>query len=349
MLVFLFLIAQMGGDSPEFPDPLELTPAIRAEMKTRFASIRDKKVLLHDLISFIFDADRLNLQYGEGSTLTAAQAFSARSANCMSFTNLFIALARERGLRAYYKEVIDFSSYDRAGELVRHNRHMIAAVLLDGRIFDFDFEPGRAKRYKRTRLVSDERGFAHFFNNLGAEAFAAGEQQRARLLFEHALALDGNFVPAQINLGLFYRRNEEPEKAIALYRAALKRQPRNFSALANLTRLYQETGREQDAEKVFGSMRSIFNRNPYFHFQMGDWAMSAGRFEEARGHFRRAADLGHRDPLFHHGLARAAFALGEEEAARRHLAEATALARKPEWKDRYSAKLELLVSLRSKP
>jgi tetratricopeptide (TPR) repeat protein len=349
MIFLAFLFSQSLLNSRELPAPLDLTPEIRAELQNKFGHVRDSKVLLQDLISFIFDADRLNLHYGDGGTLTAAQTFRARSANCMSFTNLFIALARERGLRAYYKEVIDFSTYDRAGELVRHNRHMIAAVLLDGRIFDFDFEPGRAKRYKRTRLVSDERGFAHFYNNLGAEAFAAGDESRARLLFEHALALDGNFVPAQINLGLFFRRNEQPDKAIALYRSALKRQPRNFSALANLTRLYQETGREQEAEQVFSSMRSIFNRNPYFHFQMGDWAMLAGRFEEARGHFRRAVDLGYREPLFHHGLARAAHALGEEQDARRHLAEAASLARLPELKDRYASKLELLASLRSRP
>src|SRR4051794_10491152 len=45
----------------------------------------------------------LDLTYENERTLTAAETFAARSGNCLSFTNLFVALARAANLAAEFQ------------------------------------------------------------------------------------------------------------------------------------------------------------------------------------------------------------------------------------------------------
>ena len=47
----------------------------------------------------------LNFDYDPSLTLTAADTFNRRAGNCLSFSNMFIAMAREAGLKAWFQEV----------------------------------------------------------------------------------------------------------------------------------------------------------------------------------------------------------------------------------------------------
>ena len=47
----------------------------------------------------------LDFDYEPSLTLTAADTFNHRTGNCLSFTAMFIAMAREAGLKAWFQEV----------------------------------------------------------------------------------------------------------------------------------------------------------------------------------------------------------------------------------------------------
>ena len=47
----------------------------------------------------------LDFTYDPSVTLTAREAFRTRRGNCLTFSNMFIAMAREAGLPAWYREV----------------------------------------------------------------------------------------------------------------------------------------------------------------------------------------------------------------------------------------------------
>ncbi|MCB1052584.1 MAG: tetratricopeptide repeat protein [Acidobacteria bacterium] len=343
----LCFVAFLAFDNP-FPDPLELTPEIKTFLHGELDRIKDPKNKLHDIIGIIFDEKRLNLQYAEGLTMTAAETYQARSGNCLSFTNLFIAMAREMGFTAYFKEVIDFSTYDRAGQLVRHNRHIIASVMIQGRVIDFDFQPSLEKRYKRTRLVNDARGYAHFYNNLGAEAFEKGQLDRAKQLYDKAFKLDPTFVPVQINLGVYFRTVGEPQRSIDVYEKVLKKQPRNFTVMANLARSYQDNGQKEKFNEMVESMKSTFNRNPYFYGQLAEWAFAEQKYDEALSNYRKALNFNYREPIFYQGLSKTYYALGRVDDAKDALEKAMEFAKDGELNHRYSLKMDLLAGLENK-
>lgn len=54
--------------------------------------------------------------------------------------------------------------------------------------------------------------------------------------YERAIALDPDFVDAQINLGICLRDSGEVDRAISCHQRALQSNPRSILALANLAR-----------------------------------------------------------------------------------------------------------------
>jgi transglutaminase-like putative cysteine protease len=59
---------------------------------------------LHDLLYAIITEGSFGLEYDE-ITRTAQETFQARLGNCLSFTNMFVAMAREVGMTGLWKEI----------------------------------------------------------------------------------------------------------------------------------------------------------------------------------------------------------------------------------------------------
>src|SRR6476646_8028919 len=70
------------------------------------------------LAHFIVDDDGLAMTYQENATYTVAQAYATRQANCLTFTLLVIALAKEAGLEAYPQEMGETLSWREVGGTV---------------------------------------------------------------------------------------------------------------------------------------------------------------------------------------------------------------------------------------
>src|SRR5260370_15018652 len=71
--------------------------------------------------------------------------------------------------------------------------------------------------------------FDHAAKDLSAGNYASAERG-----FEKVLAADPNQVAAMGNLGVVYQRTHRPEKAIAIYKRALKVNPKDEGILLNL-------------------------------------------------------------------------------------------------------------------
>src|SRR5207342_3707986 len=60
---------------------------------------------LDRLAHFMLDADGLGIAYQESATYSVEQTYATRTANCLSFTMLFVVLAREAGLDVQPQEI----------------------------------------------------------------------------------------------------------------------------------------------------------------------------------------------------------------------------------------------------
>lgn len=301
-------------------DPLALTPEMKRFADERIAPRQSRQARLLRLQEAIFDTqDGLGVTYGSAETRTAAGTFEHRSGNCLSFTLLFVALARHIGLETYFVEVDEVTGWSQRGDVGFNHWHMYAEVEIESAKVPVDFLPWTERRYRSSRRIPEPRVLAHFHNNLGADLVSLERYDEALLHLGRALELDGEFHPARINLAVAYRRIGRSAEAERLLLRVLDAQTANSVAAANLATLYLEQGRRGEAAKWMAKRAAFLNRNPFHHFRQGLSALDAGEYTAARDHFKRAISRQRDEALFYESLAAAHMALGQERKARSSL------------------------------
>lgn len=314
--------AAAAGPAVDTASLLELTGEMERFLKEKVRLRTDERETVKALMEAILGPRGLALEYADSRTKTAAETFESRSGNCLSFTLLFVAMARHLGLNARFNEVMEVISWNRRGNSVWNSRHMIAEVWTPPSYTLVDFLPETEKRYRAVRRISDQRTLAHYFNNLGAEAFADGRSSEALEFFRKALAVDPTFAPAWVNQGAVYRRMGDDARSEESSLKALEVDPTEMTAASNLAQLYQATGREKEAALYRRMVQRFRQRNPFYHFHLGLTAVRDGDLEAAERHFKRAIRRRRNDPLFHAELAAVHLELDHPGKARRSLKKA---------------------------
>ncbi|MGG6374929.1 transglutaminase domain-containing protein, partial [Stenotrophomonas muris] len=118
--------------SPTIPSPQQVS-AIPAEMREMLRTQvinrgYSREQRLQGLVEMIFDRHGMDLQYDADATLTVSEIWQQRRANCLAFTLMFVALAREAGIQARVQEVGQVVSWyqDQAQGLVYSVGHVNA-------------------------------------------------------------------------------------------------------------------------------------------------------------------------------------------------------------------------------
>lgn len=324
-------------------DVLKMSPEMKTFVDENVKEIRNPTSRLQRLVYVVFNNEFLNLTYENTTTKTAEQTFVQRSGNCLSFTNMFVAMARHAGFKVAFQEVMNVPTWDKHGNVVVLNRHMNAVVFLGGRVITIDFNPDVERDDRTSRIVSDDRALAQYYNNIAAEKFAAGKRFEALAWFQKAVDVDKDISFAWSNLGVAHQYVGDSEQAEACYRKALRVNHTEITAMNNLERLYTKIGRVEEAEKLRRKVQRFRDRNPFYQYDLGRRAFNTGDFQEAVSRFRKAIFRKPKTHEFHHMLAAAYHKLGEDRKAERALREARELAPDVFIKDRYSQKLDLIA------
>lgn len=198
---------------------------------------------LEQLIGAVIRSPTFHIDYGD-QTRTALETFETLRGNCLAFTNLFVALAREAGLEVAYQEVDVPPTWSLRGDTLAVSRHINAIATVNGQpdyVVDFNMPEFRAA-YPR-RAISDARAAAHYYSNLGVEQMQAGEPEVALAYLRKSLAMDRTLPQAWINLGVWHRRRGDFARAEASYVEALRLAPRDYVAMNNLASLHAQAQR----------------------------------------------------------------------------------------------------------
>jgi Flp pilus assembly protein TadD len=300
-------------------------------------------IRLHQLLDAIIDDTTFGMEYDQ-RTRTATATFRERLGNCLSFTNMFVAMAREVGLEVSYQEVDIPPDWNQEGDILLLSRHINVYVDLGGdrnRVVDFNIEDFRAS-YDRRR-VPDARALAHYYNNLGVERMQAGQPAEALRYFRKAVEKDGRFAPVWSNLGTLYSRSGEPAWAEAAWREALIINPRELVAMSNLSRLYERQGRSEEARRYRGSLRRHRMENPYYRYHLARQAFLSRDYDAAIGHLKYAIRKKDQEDTFYLLLGLSYLQEGDAQAARRWLAKAEEVAGDEALKRNYQNKMQRLL------
>ncbi len=307
-------IQRRGLDPEEILLPQVLSVEARRWLRSK-PSLNDPhrpaQQRLQELLNSLTGSRGPEISYDNAVTGTAGEVFASGRANCLGFMNLFIGMAREMGIDAFYLAIDDVSSFGREGDLIVVADHVAAGFGSRRDMLVLDFTTDQPPSYEDVHPLSDLQALAQFYSNRGAERLRAGEPEEALDWLVKAVRLEPDFATSWANLGVARRRAGDLEGAEAAYRQALEIDPRGTSAYHNFAALLRLRGELERARELLALTDRLDNRNPYNYLNLGDWSLEAGEFVAARRFFRRALRL---EPANAEPYA----ALGEVEAASGH-------------------------------
>ena len=324
-------LRQRGVDPASVVVPFEITDEMRTWVHARVTSAGDPEQRLDRLLAAIVGPSGLALSYEGGSTNTAREAFAARTANCLGFTSLFVGLARELGIPAFYLGVDDVERFEREGDLLVISGHVSAGFDLGGgktKILEFANAP--KADYHHVRRLSDLTAIALYHSNHGAELLRAGHKDEALPWLRKAVEIDPELGDAWVDLGVGLRRSGDLAGAEAAYRKALEVNPQGAAAYQNLSVLLRLRGHPQEADDLLALSTRASGQNPFSYLALGDLSLSHGRLDEARRFYRRAMWLNRDDPEPYAALGLVALAGGDRREAAKWLRKAAARDKKNE-------------------
>jgi len=330
--------------------------ALSDEMK-RFLRVEIGPQLLvygrqRGLINALYNKNQLKLEFDNVMTRNAAQAFDARSGNCLSLVIMTAAFAKELGLNVRYQQVLVDETWTHAGDYYLSIGHVnlsltdrrpeLGHVNPDNMTIDF-LTPRDVNGY-RVVEISEQTILAMYMNNRGAEALTAGRVDDAYWWVRGAIAKDPEFLSAYNTLGAIYQRHDNAVEAERAFKYALEREPTNTHVMSNLVPVLKELGRVGEAKALAARLDDIDPNPPFSYFKRGQAALKEGNYKAAKEWFAREVD---RAPYYHEfqfWLAVACAYLGQTEEARKHLTIAMQNSTTRSEHDIYAAKLARLGS-----
>lgn len=335
-------------DADEAParDVLEITPAMQSFVADSVAEGRLSVMRLKRLIRKLDDAGFFARLYTSTATYTAAETFAHQQGNCLSYTNLFVALAREARLQVHYQMVDVPPTWDAdAGLLIRNNH--INVVVSGVRFYDSnastytvdfnDVDP--APEFTRRR-VSDAYALSLYYANRSVELLRAGEDRIAFAHLRRALLIAPGNMDLWLNLAAFYSRAGRTADAVALFAAVERAEPDNRTAQSGLARSYANLGKQALARQYEGKVRSYQQRNPYYHLAIAQHEYERADYVASLAAIEQAIALKRRNASFYFMKALAEDRLGRAEAARTSLAHARRLGDVSDLARRYLSTLD---------
>ena len=158
-----------------------LKDVMEAFLEERIDDRTMENTKVRQLLSMLTVNGQFDLVYDD-QTRTAAETFRDRRGNCLSFTNMFVAMARHVGLDAHFEEVEIPPDWSSIGDTLLLSQHINVFVDMRhyvDRVVDFNtdvihyFIHDLKANYER-RVISDQRARAHYFNNIGVERMLTG-------------------------------------------------------------------------------------------------------------------------------------------------------------------------------
>ena len=330
-------------DHRELPrDPvMSLTPDMRAFL----AGIAPGDSPQRRLAALIraFEQQQFQVEYDEGSTLTAAETFHQQRGNCLAFTVMMVAMVRELGAEAYFNEVDvpPVWGHDEAQTFVVYRHiNMVSKSPRGRRVVDFNlaaYDP-----VYEQRKLSDTEALAQYYSNRGVELMGSGDSQQSFLYLRKALDLLPGDSDLWSNLGALYSRFGHWDEAEQSYRQALLLDEGNLVAISNLERLSRSRGELELADYYAKRARFHRERNPYYLYYLARSAYEEGAYRQAQKQLRRALWKYENDHRFHFLMGLTNYRLGEFEDSKGNFREAFSLAERAETRSAYLHKLEYL-------
>ena len=334
-----------------------LSADMRRYMQTDMAPLVRRLGAQGALVEALYGNGQLKLEYESAVTRSAAEAFGARSGNCLSLVIMTAAFARELGLQVSYQSAYLEGTWSRKRDLLMLNGHVNVTLAQPPRMarrtssfgshwspheVTIDFLPQEELRNLKTIEIPESLVVAMFMNNRSVEAIVQGRLDDAYAWAREAVRAEPSFLGAQNTLGVVYLRRGALAQAGAVFAHVLAAEPKDTRALANLAEVASREGRGDEAARLRARLARLEPEPPLHFFNLGVAAMQRDDFRAARDLFEKEAARGDAVADVHFWLGMAYYRLGDIDRATRELSLAADASASRSERDLYSAKLDWL-------
>ncbi|MEC9357454.1 MAG: transglutaminase domain-containing protein [Pseudomonadota bacterium] len=330
----------------KLPDPATLL-AIDDEMREFAQRVAGEKFTVEGKVNALANAltepTGLGLQYDAAATLSARDAFKARRVNCLSYTMLYVALAREVGINANFNDVQVPLIWGLQDESFILYRHVNARVTLGANYFTVvDLAPGEFDPRFSQRLMSDQLVRAQFFNNRAVELRVAGRAMESLQYQLRAIDLAPHRTEFWENLSQIYRSQGELRAAKAAVDVALSMSQYSETVFSNAAGIYADLGETDLATKFDRRAEGLRRKNPYYHYRLALNALERGDDRTAYASVQRALSLNMNEDRFYFLKGMILQRRGDTALAKQYMQTALELNRNAERGTIYRDKIKIL-------
>lgn len=328
-----------------------LSDAMKRYVEVGIAAQLRQRGAQKGLLDALYNAQQLKLEYDAERTRTAAEAFDARTGNCLSLLIMTAAFAKHLGMRVTYQSVYTDETWTRSNGTYFASGHVNLTL---GRrwvepgagnfspSWTIDFLPPEDQRGQRSREISEATVEAMYMNNRAAESLAAGELDAAYAWARAAAIHTPGFLSAYNTLGVIYLRRGDPATAQRVFAHVLQLEPSSTVAMANMVRTLALLGRAEESAALASTLARIDPEPPYHFFDLGQAAFHRGNFTAARRWFAKEVARAPYQHEFHFWLALTEYQLGDIPSARTQLTLALNTSSTRRNQQLYAAKLDHL-------
>jgi Tfp pilus assembly protein PilF len=216
--------------------------------------------------------------------------FEQHRANCLSFTFLYVALARSVGLNAKVNEVEIPPTWDLRNEKeMVFLRHVNVKVPILGDSSNalqrddvvIDLEMSRYRSSYRQHVISDTLAAAQFYSNRAMEYLEAGNVTDAFLNLRKSISLNDQQSYVWSNLGILFGRQQLLHEAELAYLHALAINPGDLTVMNNLSYHYHQIGNMKQSLKFSRLAQRYRESNPYYKFNLALSAYEQKEYQQA--------------------------------------------------------------------
>ena len=339
-----------GEEVPAAPavDVLALSEEMRAWVELKSAAYPHAESRMRRLLRGMIEDGLLSLEYDLDLSLTAQETFTRHQGNCLSFSLLFVALAREANINVTFQMVEIPPSFSAGGELVLLNNHinvLVSAIRTDvnylrGHVVDFNNAEYNGN-YK-THKVTDDYAMSLYHGNIAVEALQRRNYREAFQQLKRGIEVSADIAGLWVNLGVLYSRNNQFTMAESAYKHALTIDPRNKSALVNLVNVSGYLGKNDEAARYEKRVQRYLKSNPYYHQHRAQRALDSQLLDEALREIKRAIALKDDEHQFYHLEGLVHTQAGRSDSAQKSFLKAQRTARREDIRKTYARKLRAL-------
>jgi tetratricopeptide (TPR) repeat protein len=299
-------------------DPLSVSLQMREFVAQDVGSSSFPHVRFHRLMHKLKQQGFFANPYDQSATFSAAQTFSQKKGNCVAYTNLFIALAREANLNARYQKVHVPPKWELSSGLLLRVNHInvhVGGVLLPGAGSDeisVDFNSVRPAKDSRKEIISDAHAASMFYANLSIEYLREADYEQAFAYLKRAALTAKDNPDVWTNLGALYSILDHDVFAEQAYRVARGIDGKDQAAISGLAKVLLRQGRVEEAEAFAALVLGYQRVNPYYHYARAEQAFNQGAFDQALEAINQAIKLKRRNPQFYALRAATAQQLGDQ-------------------------------------